>query len=909
MAETAIGSHNEVTVVLLGHEQPDHRARAVHYYRQAGIPCLALESLHAGATGEQCSGRLAQALQQVTTPFVTLAMDADFVLVPALQQAAACLQAQPRLQGAQGHALAYAPGNAQMTYHKLGSAFDPVADDTARARLRQYAMAGQQAWRAVMRVGAVQAVLDNVPAELDFSAWRVALSYALVAAGGIVHLAQTDVICELVPGTLTPVARDEQLSRTVRLLRDWDGKQLRACNDEAGFAVLNRFVRATYDQGDAPLLFTSPWGTVIGEPERVFEPRQYVELPYYNGALFKQLSALEFLCHAWPTGSTHRQALEGTWVRQRELLQVHPNDTAETLQQRYWKALALGLFNLEVCQRLVPTLTGKDDGERARELGDWLVRLQALPGIDGNGWLRSTVSGQVLEALAAATPDKAAQQRLLATLNKRPGAQVTFVVLDLADDDLALQATFDSLLASGLRQFKLVVLKGGKPPAITTARDTLHFVQVNESNWVTHLNQQVRQLSSDWLMVLDAGDTLVGGGLLRLQQELAEASGCLAVCANEVQRDAEGRLHGVVRPGSNLDLLRAQPGLMSRHWCVRRETVVAMGGYSETCRHALEFDLLLRLVEQHGQGGLAHMDEYLVVGSQATPALLADAQVTLKRHLVQLGYRGEVHDQGDTGLVMDFRHSVTPLVSILVAAEGDLQRLHACLTSVLQRTRYPRYELRVACAAEHAEATAAALQGFGQRLVLLAGAVSGRDALLNLAAQEARGDYLLLLGEHCEVISPAWIEGLLNEGLRPEVGVVGARLLGRDGTVIHAGFDLLQGPVAHQPWQGLSAGECVKARWPMSVRSCAGVSADCMLLRRDLFDHCGGLQPLQAFDLDICLAAAAAGLLVVWTPVAQLVADAPGEPDNEACEVLQGRWPAAFTRSWASDALSAVRHS
>ncbi|MFJ4111692.1 glycosyltransferase [Pseudomonas sp. NPDC089758] len=902
MAETATGSHNQVTVVLLGHEQWDHRARAIHYYRQAGVPCLALASLRACVSGE-----LAQALQQVATPFVTLALDADFVLAPALQQAVVCLQAQSQTRGAQGYALAYAPGNAQMTYHKLGSAFEPVEDGSALARLRQYAMAGQQAWRAVLRVEALQAALDTLPAELDFSTWRVALSYALVAAGGIVQLAQTDVICEWAPSPLSPVARDEQLTRAVRLLREWDDQQQRLCADEAGFAVLNRFVRVTYDQGDAPLLFTSPWGTVIGEPERVFEPRQYVELPYYDRALFERLSALEFLCHAWPTGQLHRQALEGTWVRQRELLQVHANDTAETLQQRYWKALALGLFNLEVCQRLVPTLTGKDDGERARELGDWLARLQALPGIDGDGWLRSTVSGQVLDALAAATPNKTTQQRMLAALNKQAAVQITFVVTDLADDDLALQATFDSLLASGLRHFKLLVLKGGKPPAITTARDTLHFVQVKESNWVTHLNQQLRQLSSDWLMLLEAGDTLVSGGLLRLQHELADAPGCLAVCANEVQRDTEGRLHGVVRPGSNLDLLRAQPGLMSRHWCVRREAVMELEGYSETCRNALEFDLLLRLVEQHGQGGLAHMDEYLVVGNQASPALMVDAVATLKRHLALLGYRGEVHERGEAGLVVDFRHSSTPLVSILVAAEGNLQQLQACLTSVLQRTRYPRYELRVACSAEHAEATAAALQGFGHRVVLLAGPESGRAALLNLAAKEARGDYLLLLAEHCEVISPGWIEGLLNEGLRPEVGVVGARLLARDGTLAHAGFELMQGPAVYAPWRGWSLAACAKARWPESVRNCAGVSADCMLLRRDLFEHCDGLQAMQAFDLDVSLAAVAAGLLVVWTPAAQVYADAPVQVNEVDCEVLQARWPAAFNATWASDALSPAR--
>lgn len=896
MIEIATGSRSDVTVVLLGHDQADHRVRALHYYGQAGVHCLPLESLLASTPAELCRERLEQALAQVTTPFVTLALDADFVLAASLDSAASCLHQQSQAVAVQGYALAYAPGNAQVAYHKIGSPFAPLAEEGAVARLTQYALAGQQAWRAVLRVAALRKALAAVPGELDFAGFLVALSCAVLAQGQIAHLEQTDVICEYVPCALMPVIREERLNQVVRTLRQWGAVQQWLGADEAGIVLLNRFVRATYNQGEAPLLFTSSWNSVVDDPERVFEPRQYVELPYYSSTLFDQLTALEFLCHAWPTGQKHLQALEGVWVRQRDLMQEHPNDVAESLQQRYWQAQALGLFNLDVCQRLMPMLNGDDDIDHARELGNWLQRLEQVPGIDMQARLRATASGQVLNAIAAATPDKAGRQRVMAHLAKHPAPQIAFVVVDLEDDDQALQATFDSLLASGVRNFKLVVLKGGNPPTITTARDTLHFIRVTESNWVTHLNQVVRQLPSEWLMLLQAGDVLLAGGLQHLSVELGEAPACQAIAANEVQRDAEGRLLNVVRSGSNLDLLRSQPGLMSRHWLVRRQAVLDLNGYSETHPQALELDLLLRLVEQQGQGCLAHLDDYLVIGQQASPALVKEAQVILNRHLTQLGYRSQISHQGASGLVIDFRHSATPLVSILLAFEGDSAQLQASLTAVLQRTRYPRYEVVVACASDALEAEVSASQAFAGRIRWL-GAEPGasRQALLNLAASQARGDYLVLLSERCQVITPAWIEALLNEAQRPEVGVVGACLHATDGTLAHAGYELLADRQVHAPWQGLPLEVGARHSWTLSVRSCPAVSGDCLMVRKELFEHFGGLQTAAGADIDLCLAVAAAGLMVVWTPRSQLLVGALATLDASVSQALAARWPTAFS--------------
>lgn len=888
MNAIATDSRNDVTVVLLGHEQVDHRARALHYYNREGVPCLSLAPLEDHETFGQWQAQLAGALQNVVTPFVMLAQDADFVLGCALEQASSCLQARPQIMGIHGYALAYVPGRGKLSYHKVGSALRDAGPDST-AGMREYAEAGQQAWRAVLRVATLRQALADMPECQDAASWRVTLSWTLLTQHAIARLEQTDVVCAYFPASLQDAVRQERQDQLVRTLRSADATGQRQYQDEPGVAILNAFVRHTYELDQPTLLFTSTWSSVTPRPERLFEPKQFVELPYYNGALFNCLTEVEFLCHAWPVGEHQIHALEGVWVQQDHLLRQHPNDTAESLQERYWQALALNVFNRKVCQYLLASFDKAEDLAKSAELHAWLERLAQVPDCQPQAF-RSTPSGRLLDALEAATPDDAGRKRVLAHLSKKP-VPVAFVVMDLENDDTALQATFDSILASGMRDFKLVVLKAGRPPVITTARDTLHFIQVTDGNWVGHLNQVVRQLPSAWVLLLQAGDQLFCAGLLHLLVELVEAPQCQAICANEVQRDEDGRLHAVVRPGADLNLLRAQPGLMSRHWLVRRQAIVDLGGYSESHAQALELDLLLRLAETQGVGSMAHLNDYLVMTRQASQSLATEALPVLARHLKQLGYGAQVQDQGAAGLSIDYRHGTTPLVSILVTSEGDSEQLQACLTNVLQRTRYPRYELLVACANDEM----ANLQAFAGRVRLITGVPgASRGQQLDVLASQANGQFLLLLSARCQVITPAWIEALINEAQRPEVGVVGACLHAEDGTLAHAGYELLAGPQVHTPWKGSSFEQSSVARWPQSVRGCAAVADDCLMVRRDLFDACGGVASLPDAGIGLCVVAADHGMMVVWTPRARLLVSGMRHWDTTSSQSLAARWPAAF---------------
>lgn len=881
-----------VTVVLLGHEDEECRARATRYYDMQGIRWLAVES----RLGDGGQAVLRQVLEGVETPYVVLAQETDVLLPEMLHASVDWLQQHPGEQMAQGYALGYRPGNSVVTYYKLGEA---VADDVAadaRARIDRHAASGLQAWRAVVRPEVLDIALAALPSALAFDEWLVALSYALLANGAVKVLECTGVLVQCAPETADQVVREQTLADLVRTLRHWEGEQHGVCADDNGFAILRKFVRNTYPACDAVQLFTSPWTRIDSEPERSFQARQFVELPYYNARLFKQLTVVEFLLHAWPVGRLQSHALEGVWVQVHDLLLAQASDTAESLLHRYRQALNLCRFSSHVCRLLLAALNDAGIAAGAVELQTWLSRLEQIGSVDIESRLASTSSGRILQAIGMATPDAAEKQRIAQHFASLQGPEIALVVLDPEDNNDALQSTFDSILASGLQRFRIVVLKSGSLPAITAARDTLHFIKVTAENQVSHLNQLLRQLPSEWLILLDAGDLLCAAGVLRLQEELGSAPACLAIAANEVQRDPEGRLISVMRPGADIDLLRSRPDVMSRHWLVKRQAVLDVGGYNEVYRQALEFDVLLRLIETQGPACLSHLDEYLVIGQQSEEGVTDHAVSSLNRHLTQLGYRAQVSNHGEGCLHIDFRHSTTPLVSILVSAGADLSRLQASLNSVLQRTRYPRYEVLVVCTPETVESCEQALQGIGSKVRLVCAEHGCTESqLLNIASAQARGDYLVLLSSRCQVVTPAWLEVLLNQAERPEVGIVGARLLTSNGVISHAGYDLLSSREVDCVWLGLKQA-ISRELGVREVRRYQAVSADCLMVRREVFEQCGMLSAANGADIELCLRVAAAGLLVLGSPHAQLLNETVQTLAEEQIGPLFDQWPEAFYR-------------
>src|SRR6185503_10559632 len=67
----------------------------------------------------------------------------------------------------------------------------------------------------------------------------------------------------------------------------------------------------------------------------------------------------------------------------------------------------------------------------------------------------------------------------------------------------------------------------------------------------------------------------------------------------------------------------------------------------------------------------------------------------------------------------------------------------------------------------------------------------------NEAAAQAKGEHLLFLNDDMEVISPDWLQAMLEYSQLPGIGAVGAKLLWPDRRIQHAGVIIFDNLPSH----------------------------------------------------------------------------------------------------------------
>jgi len=107
--------------------------------------------------------------------------------------------------------------------------------------------------------------------------------------------------------------------------------------------------------------------------------------------------------------------------------------------------------------------------------------------------------------------------------------------------------------------------------------------------------------------------------------------------------------------------------------------------------------------------------------------------------------------------------------------------------------------------------------------------------------------------------------------LRPEIGVVGGRLLYPSGAIQHAGLVLgIQDGVGH-PGRGAYRADLMY--YLERPRDVSAVTGACLGIRRNVFQEAGGFDlsfPVNYNDVDLCLKVASSGYRIVVDPRIEL---------------------------------------
>lgn len=399
-----------------------------------------------------------------------------------------------------------------------------------------------------------------------------------------------------------------------------------------------------------------------------------------------------------------------------------------------------------------------------------------------------------------------------------------------------------------------------------------------------------------WLVFLDAGDYLAQDALVRCGIAIRNHPSWRLVYSDEDQVNDMGRhTKPHFKPDFLLDTVRSLPyigGMLA----IREDFLRGIGGMPTGFPGAEEYDLILRAAEVmldvpekiigHVARVLYHRCPLSGTDKISVETIVHSGRLALSAHLERCGEAAEVEfgPLPATYRPVYCLPETLPLVTILIPTKNQFGYLRQCVDTLLEKTNYPNFEIVIidndstdADARSYLDAIVANPLKFEERLrVYPWPGKFDYAAMHNAAVREmARGEVLVFLNNDTAVLHPEWLQNMMRHVLRPQIGVVGAKLLFPDGKIQHAGVILgLSGGGADHPFLGLPADDRGYYGRLVLTQNYEAVTAACMAVRREVFDAVCGFSaefPVQFNDVDLCLKIRSRDLRIIWTPDAILM--------------------------------------
>ena len=531
--------------------------------------------------------------------------------------------------------------------------------------------------------------------------------------------------------------------------------------------------------------------------------------------------------------------------------------------------------------------------------------------------------------------DRFAQVELLVKqASHQPGGEAgpkISIVVPLYNTPLNfLEELLDSVVNQTYRNWELCCVDAGQDTAVgqhvqarAKADPRIRYQKLTENEGIAgNTNHGFELATGDYIALLDHDDILHPCALWYTAQAIVE-QGADFVYTDEAT--FEGKVENVVlyhfKPDFMLDNLRSNNYIC--HLTTFSKVLMEQAGGGERAEYngSQDYDLFLRLTEKAQK--IAHIPHALYYWRSSPNSTASDISAktycidagiaALKAHYARCGVA--VDDvtliPGTPGYYKtDYTMAHPGRVSILIPTCDHIRDLETCVESIYARTTYPDFEILLIENNSKEEQTFRSYERMRKehpdtlKVLTWQGKGFNYSALNNFGARYATGEYLLLLNNDTEVITPGWLEEMVMYAQQKRVGCVGAKLLYPDDTIQHAGVGFGIGGVAghlHKYFPATSDGYMGRLNY---VQDVYGDTAACLLIRKEIYDEVHGLDESYAVafnDVDFCVRVREAGYTNVFTPFAQLyhyesksrgMEDNPEKQKRFQGEVLrfQARW-------------------
>jgi len=446
---------------------------------------------------------------------------------------------------------------------------------------------------------------------------------------------------------------------------------------------------------------------------------------------------------------------------------------------------------------------------------------------------------------------------------------VISLVLDGSNrDPLLIARSVLSIVAQTCPDWELLLVNGGKSNFIPAYDQRIRRIIHNSRDHVADVLSPA--ISGTHVCFIAAGDILAPKSIHKIIEFLKKSPDTDILYTDEFEANQDGiPTVGIYRPDYSEDFFLTS-GYISRFITIKRN-LIPWNHISSLDSKFLPFLFL------HAKK-VEHIPIPLYYSNNTHEVKIEERMDFVSRYLVEKGVDAEVTRTNNKGVIRIRRKIIgAPKVSIIIPTRDQMIILKRCIDSIKQKSTFGNFEIIVVNNQSRNPETIHYLRNLieddSRFRVVDYPFEFNYSSVNNFAAGIATGDHLLFLNNDIEVISPEWIEALLEHSQRDEVACVGAKLLYPDGTIQHAGVVIgLFGGADH-------IGKHIPGDSPgylnsfVSTRDYSAVTSACMMIAMDKFKKLGGFDEnfIVGFgDTDLCLRAIAEGYRNIFTPYAVL---------------------------------------
>lgn len=476
-----------------------------------------------------------------------------------------------------------------------------------------------------------------------------------------------------------------------------------------------------------------------------------------------------------------------------------------------------------------------------------------------------------------------------ASFEYRPKISIITPVLNTREE--WLRSSIESVLHQIYDNWELCIADDGSDqPHI---KETLNCYQqkdarikvkyLNENQGVSGAsNEALAMASGEFIGFLDHDDQLLPNALYEVVLMLNRNARADFVYSDEILISKRGKpVYAYFRPDFSLDYMLSHCYIV--HFVVIRASILKkIGGFRAEFKVSQDYDLFLRVLSQ--TRNVLHIPKILYGWRQyesSTGHLLKERVMESSRRALQdfadrEGIKGVVWGTKNFNFFRLKRDILDrPKISIIIPTKDRIDLLRRCIESIQNRSSYDNYEIIIVDNMSQEEETAAYLDGLGKSYrIIKFNEKFNYSKLNNYAAEFARGEHLLFLNNDIEVLNSDWLEAMLEQSQRDEIGCVGAKLLYPDRKIQHVGVVVGWGGRAEHIYKWLHSNDIGYMGHFVSIRNYSAVTAACMMLRKSIFNEVGGFDErfeIGFGDVDLCLRVRELGYENLFTPYAELL--------------------------------------